>query len=177
MSADEFSQIVGKVSFIKTGGEDAERSVTIKLHVKDATGTAIDSNPLVTLVLRSSDNFQFSLTNGDVRRGSIQNETGVFKFVIIERSSDGRQRSFSCDITAQDNEEEKLSVSLTAESEPVGGYALISVGAQPDAILVQDVSIALAVPGTAGGNPGHVQCWFQIFAVFLSALFYMLLQM
>jgi len=177
VSAREFSQIVGKVSFIKTGGEDGERSVSITLHVKDATGTAIDSNPLVTLVLHSSGDVQFSLTNGDVKQGSIQSETGVFKFVIVESSSDGRQRSFSCDITAQDNEEDKVSVSLTTESEPVGGYALIRVGAQSDAILVQDVSTALAMPETAGGNPGRVQCWFQIFVVILSALFCMLLQM
>lgn len=177
VSAREFSQIVGKVSFIKTGGEDGERSVSITLHVKDATGTAIDSNPLVTLVLHGSGDVQFSLTNGDVKQGSIQSETGVFKFVIVESSSDGRQRSFSCDITAQDNEEDKVSVSLTTESEPVGGYALIRVGAQSDAILVQDVSTALAMPETAGGNPGRVQCWFQIFVVILSALFCMLLQM
>ena len=68
----------------------------------------------------------------------------------------------------------KVSVPLTEESEPIGGFALISAGAQSDAILVQDVSIALAMPETAGGNP---QCWLQIFAIILSALFYMLLQM
>ena len=176
VSADEFSQIVGKVSFIETGGEDGERSVTIMLHVKDVTGTAIDSNPLVALVLHRSGDFQLSSTNGDVKRGSIQSETGVFKFVIIESSSDGRQRSFSCDITAQDEEEQKVSVSLTTESDPVGGYVLIRAGAQPDAILVQDVSIALAMPETAGGSPVLVQNWFKIFAVILSGFFYMFLQ-
>ena len=175
VSEGEFSQIGGKVSFIKTGGEDGKSSVTIKLHVKDASGTAIDSNPFVTLVLHRSGDFQFSLTNGDVKQGSIQSETGVFKFEIVESSSNGRQRSFRCDITAHDSEE-KVSVSLTTESEPVGGYALISSGAQSDAILVQDVSIALAMPGTAGGRPVHVQCWFQIFAVISSGFFYIFLQ-
>lgn len=175
VSADEFSQIAGKVSFIKTGGEDGERSVTIKLHVKDATGKAINSNPLVTLVLHSSGDFQFSVTNGDVKQGSVQSETSVFKFMIVESSSDGKQRSFRCDITAQDSKGEKATVSLETESEPVGGYALISAGAQSDAILVQNVGIALAMPGTKGGST--VQCCIQIFAVLLSALLLMLLQM
>ena len=152
VSADEFSQIVGKVSFIKTGGEDAERSVTIRLHVKDATGTGIDSSPLLTLVLYRKGDFQFSLTNGDFKQGSVQSVTGVFKFMIVESSFNGRQRSFNCDITAHDNKEEKVSVSLTTESDPVGGYVLIRAGAQPDAILVQDVSIALAMPEIAGGR-------------------------
>ena len=148
VSADEFSQIVGKVSFIKTGGEDAERSVTIRLHGKDATGTAIDSSPLLTLILYRKGDFQFSLTNGEFKQGSVQSVTGVFKFMIVESSSNGRQRSFSCDITAHDNKEEKVSVSFTTESDPVGGYVQIRAGPQPDAILVQDVSIALAMPET-----------------------------
>ena len=41
----------------------------------------------------------------------------------------------------------------------------------------KDCKDVLAVPGTAGGSPVHVQCWFQIFSVILSGFFYMFLQM
>lgn len=175
VAADQFSEISGNVSFIKTGGADAKRSITIKLHVTDATGKAISSNSLVTLVMHSTGDFQFSISNRDDKQGSVESETGVFKFEILESSSDGNQRSFRCDITAQDSKGDKASVSLATESKPVGGYALIIVGAQSDAILVQNVGTALAMPETAGAST--MQCYFRISAVILLALLHILLQM
>ncbi|KAL9951105.1 hypothetical protein ACROYT_G043708 [Oculina patagonica] len=174
VSANQFSLITGNVSFIKTDGEDAKKSITIKLHVKDATGEAINSNSLVTLVMHSSGDFQFSLSNGDDKQGSVESENGVFKFEITESASDGNQRSFRCDITAQDSKEEEASVSFATESKPVGGYALIIVGAQSDAILVQNVITALAMPETAGAST--MQRYFRISAVLLLALLYIFLQ-
>ena len=175
VSKDQFSEMSGNVSFIKTGGADDKRIITIKLHVKDATGKAINSNSLVTLVMHSNGDFQFSLNNGGDKQGSVQSETGVFKFEIIESSSDGTHRSFRCDITGQDIKEHKTSVSLATESEAVGGYAQIIVGAQSDAILVQNVHTALAMPETAGTST--LQCRFRISAVLLSGLLHILLQM
>lgn len=75
---------------------------------------------------------------------------------------------------AQDSKGDKASVSLATGGEPVGGCALISAGTQTDAILVQNVGTALAMPVTAGGST--VLCCFQIFAVLISALLLVLLQ-
>lgn len=172
VSRNEFSEFVGDVTFITTDGASNRRTVNIKLHVKDETGAAVRSDQVVTLVLHSSGDFQFSIIDGDNKEGSVKSENGVFKFRITEHSSDGKKRSFKCEITALDSKGDKSSVSLDTESEPMGGYAFISTGAQSHAILVQDVQMAVALPESASSST--VKCCFGMISLILLELFHSL---
>ncbi|KAJ7386407.1 hypothetical protein OS493_008531 [Desmophyllum pertusum] len=175
ISAKYFQQISGIVSFIDTGGVNNKRSISIKLHVKDITGKVTNSQ-VVTLVLHSNGIFQLSINDADKKQGSVQSETGVFEFVIWESSSDGKKRSFKCEITAKDSEGDVAFVTLATESEPMGGHMLISAGTQSDAILVQNVETVLGASHTAGA--GTAQCFLRISAaIILSVLFHSLLHM
>lgn len=175
ISAKYFQQISGIVSFIDTGGVNNKRSISIKLHVKDITGKVTNSQ-VVTLVLHSNGIFQLSINNADKKQGSVQSETGVFEFVIWESSSDGKKRSFKCEITAKDRKGDLAFVTLATESEPMGGHMLISAGTQSDAILVQNVETVLGASHTAGA--GTAQCFLRISAaIILSVLFHSLLHM
>ena len=154
----------GICSFIKTNGPDEKRSITIRMHAENITGsvtnttekaTSLNHGKITTLVLHSNGVFQMTINGVDTEGGSVKSETGAFKFTIVESSVDGKHRTFKCEITAQDSKEEKASVSLTTKSEPMAGHVLISTGAQSGAILVQNVESLVAAEATGGASTGH----------------------
>lgn len=163
----------GICSFVKTDAPNHKRSVTIQVHVENATGTVTNvgkasssgDGKFVTLVLDNNGDFQFSINGGDTKQGSVKSDTNMFKFLITESSPDGKRRTFKCWITAQDSKKEEAFVSLETESEPMAGHLLISTGVQSGAVLVQKVQIRLAASETSGGGKGP-----HYFHTFLSVL-------
>ena len=163
----------GICSFVKTDAPDHKRSVTIQVHVENATGTVTNvgkassagDNKFVTLVLYNNGDFQFSIKGGDTRQGSVKSDTNMFKFLITESSPDGKRRTFKCWITAQDSKMEEAFVSLKTESEPMAGHLLISTGVQSGEVLVQKVEVRLAASETSAGGTGP-----HYFHKFLSVL-------
>ena len=169
--------VEGICSFIKTGGLDDKGSITISLHVTNSTTKATSSNTGkgVTVVLHSNGVFQLSVNGDETKEGSVRSETGSFKFSISEKSSDGKQTTYKCEITAQDSKGNKASVSLATESELIGGHVVISAEKQAGAVLVQNVDFAAALPAVSGASSW--QCHFRRFTVIvLWALFYSLCQ-
>ena len=156
-----------------TDAPNQKRSVTIQVHVENATGTVTNvgkasssgDGKFVTLVLDNKGDFQFSINGGDTKQGSVKSDTNMFKFLITESSHDGKRRTFKCWITAQDSKKEEAFVSLETESEPMAGHLLISTGVQSGAVLVQKVQIRLAASETSGGGKGP-----HYFHTFLSVL-------
>jgi len=169
--------IDGVCTFISTEGLDGKKSITISVkctvHVASTTGLLADVNSdrFVSLVLYNDGIFQLSVGGGEKREGSVESKNGVFKFQIEEGSSNGKQRTFKCQITAQDNKGIKASVSWTMESEPMAGHLNIEVGKQPGAVLLEKVAFKATAEGTVGTrsvNEGYQTIIFILCTIFLS---------
>lgn len=165
--------IDGVCTFIDTEGLDGKKSITVSLHVANTTGmpTHVNSDRVVSLVLYSDGIFQLSVSGGEKKEGSVNSESGVFKFQIEEGSSNGKQRTFKCQITAQDRKRVKASVSLTMESEPMAGHLKIEVGKQSGAVLVEKMEFkatAEETSGTRSVNEGYQTMIFILCTIFLS---------
>ena len=146
--------VSGVCSFIESGVSNEKRSIKISLHVSNTTGIVTSSNTgkIVSLVLDSNGAFRLSMNGGETKEGSVKSETGAFKFSIVESSADGKQRTFKCEIIAQDSKGDKASVSLETESEPVGGHLLISAGKQSGAVLVENIEFVAAAEASSGAS-------------------------
>lgn len=174
VSNGAFSEFMGNISFINLDEASNSGSVTIKLHVKDETGVAVLSGQIVSLLLHSNGDFQFSVAESNMKNGSVKSENGEFSFRISEHSNYAKMRTVKCEITAGDKDElGKATVSLDIKSEPVEGHALITTGILSDAILVRDVHFAVALPVLAGCS--SLRCCFGIISLFMLAFFHSLL--
>lgn len=174
VSNSAFSEFMGNISFINLDEASNSGSVIIKLHVKDETGVAVLSGQIVSLLLHSNGDFQFSVAESNMKNGSVKSENGEFSFRISEHSNYAKMRTVKCEITAVDKDElSKATVSLDIKSEPVEGHALITTGILSDVILVRDVHFAVALPGLAGCS--SLRCCFGIISLFMLAFSHSLL--
>lgn len=164
--------VKGVCSFIDTEGINEEKSISISLHVANTTRMVTHANTrgVVTLILHSNGIFRLLASGGEMKEGTVRSRTGIFKFDINEWSSDGKQRTFECEITAQDSKGEKASISLTMESKPIADHLLMGVRKQTGAVLVEKVEVALAAEGTSGASAGN-DCSYQTVTIVLCILF------
>lgn len=170
--AQYYLSVSGICSFIESGGVSNEkRSIKISLHVSNTTGIVTSSNTgkVFSLALHSNGAFQLSMNGGGAKEGSVKSETGSFKFSIVESSSDGKQRTFKCEITSQDSKGDKATVSLETENEPMAGHLLIGAGKQSGAVLVENVEFAAAAAARSGASTGNH--YFQKIIVLWALLF------
>lgn len=170
--AQYYLSVSGICSFIESGGlSNEKRSIKISLHVSNTTGIVTSSNTgkVFSLALHSNGAFQLSMNGGGAKEGSVKSETGSFKFSIVESSSDGKQRTFKCEITAQDSKGDKATVSLETENEPMAGHLLIGAGKQSGAVLVENVEFAAAAAARSGASTGNH--YFQKIIVLWALLF------